>query len=135
MDVLSDIKHDFAIKMSDSLDQIRKENSPRHFLICICEYIYENRELESIILSNSNDDEVLEAALAGSFQIWGTSSPFIQVQNMDRDSTQLIMAFYYHGIFRVIREWIRRDIEKSPEEVADTLYRILFTHELVIHTL
>ncbi|MCR4870467.1 MAG: TetR family transcriptional regulator C-terminal domain-containing protein [Atopobiaceae bacterium] len=44
---------------------------------------------------------------------------------MDEASRRLVEAFYYHGIFRVIREWIKRDIRKTPEEVAGILYRIL----------
>lgn len=125
-DVLTDMKHDFAGQLAGSLEQIKLEHSPRHYLRCICEFIYEHRELERIILSNSSEDEVLEAALASSFQIWGTSSPFMQVQDMDQESRQLIMAFYYHGLFRIIREWIRRDMKKTPEEVADIMYKLLF---------
>lgn len=45
---------------------------------------------------------------------------------MDDESTSLVAAFYYHGIFRVIREWIKRDMNKTPEDVAGILYRILF---------
>ncbi len=126
LDVLSDVKEEFANRLAASLDQIRAENSPRHFLTVICAYLYEHRELERIILANSNDDEVLEAALASSFQVWGTASPFLQVQNMDEEAQRLAVVFYYHGIFRVIREWIRRDIQKTPGEVADILYAILF---------
>lgn len=125
-DVLTDMKKDFAAQLADSLEKIRKEHSPRHYLTSICEFIYEHRELERIILSNSSEDEVLEAALASSFQVWGTSSPFMQVQDMDQESRQLIMAFYYHGLFRIIREWIRHDMKKSPEEVADIMYKVLF---------
>ncbi len=126
MDVLTEIKKDFAEQLAQSLEQIREENSPRHFLSCICEYIYENREIERIILSNSNEDEVLEAALVSSFQVWGTASPFMQLHEEDEEARRLTMVFYYHGIFRVIREWIRQDMTKSPEEVAEILYSILF---------
>lgn len=64
--------------------------------------------------------------MASSFQVWGTMSPFLQVQDMDETSQTLVLSLYYHGIFRVIREWIKRDLEKTPDEVAEILHRILF---------
>ena len=44
---------------------------------------------------------------------------------MGEASRRLVDVFCYYGIFRVIREWIKRDIRKTPEEVAAILYRIL----------
>ncbi|MDO4539106.1 MAG: TetR-like C-terminal domain-containing protein [Coriobacteriales bacterium] len=128
VDVLTEIKGDFAQRMAASLAQPGERHSPRDYLEHICTYIFEHRAEERIILSNSSDDEVLQAALASSFEVWGTSIPFLQLQGMDEDTATLAMAFYYHGIFRVIREWIRRDINKSPQEVAELLDTILFKH-------
>lgn len=125
-DVLTDIKTDFADQLAASIERVRDEGGPRQHLECICRFIHENRELERVILTNSSDDEVIEAALRSSFQIWGTTSPFLAVQDMDDSSKSLVAAFYYHGIFRVIREWVRHDIDKTPEKVADILYRVLF---------
>lgn len=125
-DVLTDIKEEFADQLAASIDRVRDEGDPRHCLECVCRYIFEHRALERVILTNSSDDEVVEAALRSSFQVWGTTSPFLRVQDLDDASRSLAVAFYCHGIFRVIREWIRNDIPKTPEEVADVLYRILF---------
>ncbi|MBQ9316379.1 MAG: TetR family transcriptional regulator C-terminal domain-containing protein [Atopobiaceae bacterium] len=47
----------------------------------------------------------------------------------DEDSRNLALVFYSHGIFRVIREWIKCDIKKTPEDVAEILYRILFENQ------
>lgn len=125
-DVLSEIKKDFADRIADSLKTLGQESSPRRQIVRVCECIYENRELEKVILSNSDDDEVLEAALESSFDIWGDTVPYIKENIEDPDAKRLFRVFYYHGIYRVIREWITGDIRKSPDEVAGILYEILF---------
>lgn len=123
-DVLNDIKKDFASSMAESasLDQ---NGSPYEKLKIICRYIYDNRDLQRVILSNSTDDEVLEAALESSLDIWGSENVGEYMQRLDRDSALLVRSFYYYGIFRVLREWTIHDIPKRPEEVADILYKIL----------
>ena len=99
---------------------------PSERLIRICEYIHENRETEKTILLNSGDDEVLGAALASSFDIWGITLPFMDEKHLDADMQRLVRSFYFHGIFRVIREWIRSDMGKTPAEVGGILYEMLF---------
>lgn len=127
-DVLMEIKKDFVFSMAESLRYPDQDSSVYEKLRIICQYIYDNRQLQKIILSNSSDDEVLEAALETSFDIWGPVKDTEYIRKLDRDSDLLARSFYYYGFFRVLREWIIRDIHKTPEEVADILYSILTGH-------
>jgi len=127
-DVLTEIKKDFVFSMAESIPYPDQDSSVYEKLRIICQYIYDNRQLQKIILSNSSDDEVLEAALETSFDIWGPVKDKEYIQELDRDSDLLARSFYYYGIFRVLREWIIHDIHKTPEEVTDILYSILTGH-------
>jgi AcrR family transcriptional regulator len=125
-DILDEMKKDFAAELAESLRNVTNEMTPKERLIRICEYIHENRETEKTILLNSGDDEVLGAALASSFDIWGITLPFMDEKHLDADMQRLVRSFYFHGIFRVIREWIRSDMGKTPAEVGGILYEMLF---------
>ena len=118
----------FGPFQAESLRYPDQDSSVYEKLRIICQYIYDNRQLQKIILSNSSDDEVLEAALETSFDIWGPVKDTEYIRKLDRDSDLLARSFYYYGFFRVLREWIIRDIHKTPEEVADILYSILTGH-------
>ena len=124
-DVLMEIKKDFASSLAESIRYPTQNCSVSEKLRIICRYIYDNRQLQKIILSNSSDDEVLEAALETSPDIWGPVKDTDYIRGLDRDSDILARSFYYYGFFRVLREWITRDIQKTPEEVAGILYSIL----------
>ena len=124
-DVLSDIKKDFAASLAESVRHLDRNASPYEKLRGICQYIYDNRDLQKIILSNSDDDEVLAAALESSLDIWGPASETAYIRRLDTEGALLVRSFYYYGIFRVLREWTRQEMGKKPEEVADILYKIL----------
>ncbi len=124
-DVLSEIKKDFAASLAASISHLNQNGSSYEKLRHICQFIYDHRDLQKVILSNSSDDEVMEAALESSFDIWGPVNDSDYIRGLDRESALLYRSFYYYGIFRVLREWTGRDIKKSPEEVAGILYRIL----------
>ena len=124
-DVLSEIKKDFADSMAASISHLNQNGSSYEKLKIICRYIYDHKDLQKVILSNSSDDEVLEAALESCFDVWGPVDETDYIRGLDRDSALLFRSFYYYGIFRVLREWTGRGIKKSPEEVAGILYRIL----------
>lgn len=125
-DILAEMKEDFAADLAESLKNEEQELTPKERLVHICRFIYENRETEKIILLNSNDDEVLSAAVASSFDVWGINIPFMDEKQMDKDTQKLVRSFYFHGIFRVLREWIRFNMKKTPEEVAGILHAMLF---------
>lgn len=125
-DILAEMKNDFASDLVESLKAVKEDATPKERLVRICEYIHENRETEKTILTNSDDDEVFGAALVNSFDIWGITLPFMDEKKLDADMQRLVRTFYFHGIFRVIREWIRSDMRKTPEEVGGILHEMLF---------
>lgn len=124
-DVLSEIKRDFASSIAESTGHLARNEFGYDKLKCICQFIYDNREIQKILLANATDDEVMEAAMETSLNIWGPAKDTDYLKGVDMDSAVLVRAFYYHGIFYVIREWIIHDIHKTPAEVAALLYKIL----------
>lgn len=126
-DVLTEIKRDFATQIVEALRLLEQDAAPKDQLVRICEFIAANAELEKVILVNSTDDEVTEAALGNMFDTWDIADSFIRDKDMDKYTRRLVNIFCYQGIFRVIREWIIREIPKSPIEVAEILSDILFS--------
>ena len=124
-DVLLEIKCDFAAQIAESLRSLDKEATPKDKFISICAFIAAHADLEKIILANSADDEAAEAVFANMFDIWNVAAPFIR-GDMDQDARRLVTVFFHQGVFRVIREWITREIPKTPAEIAETFDGILF---------
>lgn len=44
---------------------------------------------------------------------------------LDPDTTHLVSTFLYSGCYTLIREWLVRDIDKTPKEIADLLLSII----------
>ncbi|MBQ6205679.1 MAG: TetR/AcrR family transcriptional regulator [Oscillospiraceae bacterium] len=123
-DVLLEIKRDSAAQIAESLRSLDKNAASKDKFLRICEWIAANAELEKIILSNSDDDEATEAAFGNMFDIWNVAASF--TNGMDDDARRLVTVFLHQGLFRAIREWITREIPKTPAEMAEIFDGILF---------
>ncbi len=53
---------------------------------------------------------------------WGSR---IFTAGMDDDNLHLTTTFIYTGCYHLIREWLIRDIQKTPKEISDLLLRIV----------
>ncbi|MGX8688756.1 MAG: TetR/AcrR family transcriptional regulator [bacterium] len=124
-DILTEIKKDFSAALAESSRSKNQKGFSYEKLKDICRFIYDNRSLQKIILLNSSDDEVLEAALESSIEIWGPEKDIDYLRRTDRDSAVLIRSFYYYGIYHLLREWTIHEFDKTPEEVARIIYKIL----------
>ena len=126
-DILFDIKRDFATQAVKSLKSLTPNATPKEQLVRICEYISANADLEKIILANSTDDEVTDAIIGRTFDMWYVAERLMKNKNIDKETHHLATVFFHHGLFRVIREWIMNDIQKSPYEIAEILNKLIFT--------
>ena len=45
--------------------------------------------------------------------------------SMDADSAHLVSTFLYTGCYHLIREWLTKEIQKSPKEISELILRII----------
>ena len=44
---------------------------------------------------------------------------------LDADSIHLVSTFLHAGCYALIRNWIQRDIQKTPKEIAELILNII----------
>lgn len=103
-----------ASSIGEILDQteqcliILKDNAPLfHVLV---EY-HIDRDLEELVLKTARyyDNHRINA---------------LQTQ-LDPDTVHLVSSYLYAGCYNLIREWLVRDIDKTPREIAELLVSIV----------
>lgn len=53
------------------------------------------------------------------------TSNISSIKNLDADSTKLLSTYCAGGIFFLLRQWISEDIEKTPKELVDLIFRFI----------
>ena len=91
----------------------------------ICIYMKENSR-SVIVLSRCHSDTDLVTSFHKLNALFPPRQPKSRLTaNMDADELHLTSTFVYSGCYLLIREWLVRDIDKTPHEIAELLLRIL----------
>jgi AcrR family transcriptional regulator len=123
-DVLLDIERDFSEKTVRLMKESDSRSSFEQRLTKVCSYIYENTEMQKRIFRNTPDDELARVFSDSGLPFWDTSAYFHTVESADEVSRALTSVFINYGSFHVIREWIIKDIHKTPAEIASIICSI-----------
>ena len=124
-----DLLLDMEAQMIEELDQlmIYPQNSDEALiqLESVCAYMQEHaRSLIVLIRCHADTD------LADSFNKLNESltprRPRSRLtSHMDEDNLHLTTTFIYTGCYHLIREWLIKDIKKTPREIAELLLSII----------
>lgn len=125
-DVLLDIERDFSQQTAKLMQDDEPRSSFEQRLTKVCTYIYENAEMQKRIFRNTSDAELADVFSDSGFPIWDASIYFQTHHETDELSRRLASVFINFGSFHVIREWILKDIAKSPAEVAAIICNIAY---------
>lgn len=91
----------------------------------VCEYIYEHGDLIRLLIQ-ANVDMEIASSISGLYRDFREDKSRLGVlKNADDDSLQMTAAFIGGGCYFMIRKWLLDNIRKTPEEVADLLFKIL----------
>jgi len=124
-----DLLADMEVQMTEELDQLMTypQNSQEALIQmeAVCAYMQEHAH-SLIILSRCHAD----TDLADSFnKLNATLTPRRPrsklTTNMDEDNLHLTTTFIYTGCYHLIREWLVKDIQKTPREIAELLLTII----------
>lgn len=124
-----DLLADLELQLTEGLDRLM--NYPKNAaealaqLEAVCVYMQEHAH-SVIILSRCHAD----TDLADTFHKLNDTLPPRRPRskftaNMDEDSVHLTATFIYTGCYHLIREWLTKDIQKTPREVAELLLNIV----------
>lgn len=124
-DVLLDVEN----RLTRDLMDITAKHSPNLSTIeCledICAYMHDHRKIATILVSFNADTDLKDVFRRIDSHYLNTHGQ--PLSKMTPDERHLVSSFVCTGCYYMIREWIIRDINKSPREVAELAYRFFST--------
>ena len=82
-----------------------------------CIKLKENATLVSILVRYHADRDI-EKILTTLASYYGNNRLNMNKTQMDDDTIHLVSTFLYSGCYALVREWLLRDIQKTPKEIA-----------------
>lgn len=77
------------------------------------------------ILVSYHIDRDLEEIIEQTAQHYDTHRINRMKNELDSDTVHLVSSYMYNGCYNLIREWIVREIDKTPREIAELLVSIV----------
>ena len=128
-DVLVELEQDMIHGAEKMLKKPTSHQEALHYLAVICTFLYERRDLVCTLIRCKTDEELVQILREYNQRAWELRDELKQAEQMDLDSTRLVSTFLYSGGYYMIRQWLTEDIRKSPMEMAQLIYKMIFRQE------
>ena len=89
-----------------------------------CTKLKENAKLVAILVRYHSDRD-LEEIITKLTEYYGKNRLDVSKTAMDSDTTHLVSTFLYAGSYQLVQEWLLRDIDKTPKEIAQLVLSIV----------
>lgn len=124
-DLLADLEMQLTEGMESLMTYPHSTEEALVLLESVCTYMKDNAH-SIIVLSRCHADEDLADAFSKLNEALPPRRPRSKfTQNMDEDTLHLTTTFMYTGCYHLIREWLIKDIQKTPREIAELLLSIV----------
>ena len=122
-DVLSDIENKVSADLMAIASRYKSQLSTVDCLEEICAYLKNHHKISTVLITFNADTDLVEVfrRIERHFAQYEVTRP----QNIDPEMLHLTSSFICTGCYYMIREWLIRDISKSPREVAELAYRFI----------
>lgn len=89
-----------------------------------CTKLKENVKLVEILVRYHADRD-LEEIITKLTEYYEKNRLDVNKTAMDPDTTHLVSTFLYAGSYQLVQEWLLRDIDKTPKEIAQLVLSIV----------
>lgn len=122
-DVLTDIENNLASDLMSIISRHKHNPSSVECLEEICTYLKNHRQISTVLITFNADTDLVD--IFRRIQQHFANSNIHPVRNTDKETLHLVSSFICTGCYYMIREWLIRDISKSPREVAELAFRFI----------
>lgn len=117
-DILIEAQVIFAEEMYRAVNKKNIDRTSPAYLESVCTYIYDNAGLIKIFMRNNSEQELLDIMHK---LIIKQGRMHEEVNGIDDVSLELVGAFVAGGSYNMLRKWLMDDIQKTPQEIAETV--------------
>ena len=89
-----------------------------------CIKLKENQSLVSILVRYRADHDI-EDVFTNMAAYYGQNRLDMNKTHLDEDTIRLVSTFLYSGCYTLVREWLLRDIQKTPKEIATLILSMI----------
>ena len=89
-----------------------------------CIKLKENQSLVSILVRYRADHDI-EDVFTNMAAYYGQNRLDMNKTHLDEDTIHLVSTFLYSGCYTLVREWLLRDIQKTPKEIATLILSMI----------
>ena len=123
-DVLLDMEAEFDAKLSATYTAADKQDVPRT-IEALTTHLHCHRALLKVFLQNNSADEFL-LLLTKIFDTCIRGAEGLSyLAEADEESLKLLTAYITGGGYYMLRQWLLEDIQKSPQEIAALVLRLM----------
>ena len=123
-----ELLNDIESRMSSELKQMIGTPTTAQEVIerteLVCNYFYDNSRTVLTLNRCHTDQDITNALhdLNQNFQLFHLNSKYTQTLN--GDGLYLVTVFFYTGCYNLLLDWLQRDIQKTPKEIAELIIRL-----------
>lgn len=130
-DVLHEIEQDFAAQIPQLSRPPHDIEEAKAHMEAVCVNIYEHCELVKTLFLNRTDADMIQSI----GEIYRDSLKVQMLRQtelrLDEDTLEIFIAMMSGGCYALLRQWMLKDISKTPREIADILFRVIHLPEVL----
>lgn len=123
-DVLKEMEQDMTADLRKMAPAVQTAETGKAYLVDICEYLYARREIMRILLNCKTEEDLVTMFSEANRRYWGQYGVG-SGHGLDEDRVKLMITFFSSGGYYLIRQWLLEDVQKTPREVADLVFRLV----------
>lgn len=131
-DILEDIGKDIFYKLIEDLKSPDLLENLEDYIGEMCRYLYSNADIIRIMFRSSSDPEVFHYIREMYQMILKEYEKKGAVEGLDAESIRFVTTYFSGGGYFVLREWLMEDIQKTPKEMAELIYRLTCRGEVIM---
>ena len=122
-DILADIETNVTADLMAITAKHKPNLSSVDCLEEICSYLKNHRQISTVLITFNADTDLVDVFRR--IERHFASSGVRKTKETDQERIHLASSFICTGCYYMIREWLIRDIAKSPREVAELAFRFI----------
>lgn len=123
-DVLREMEQEIAGELRKLAPAEHTPETAKQYMGRICAYLHDRKPLMRILLESKTDEDILEIVSETNRRYWSQFGERKE-HGLDGDSARLMVTFFSAGTYYMIRQWLLEDVEKTPTEVAEMVFRFV----------